>query len=128
MEGAPLGRTEDHVRGGAAAPHVKLRGVNKTYASSRGDVTALADINLDIREGEFLSLLGPSGCGKTTLLRCLAGLEEISSGEVLIKGVPLDGPPEHLGIVFQRDMLLDWRTVLNNVYLPLEFRGKKTAA
>jgi NitT/TauT family transport system ATP-binding protein len=106
---------------------VKLRGVNKTYASSRGDVIALADVNLDIRDGEFLSLLGPSGCGKTTLLRCLAGLEEISSGEVLIKGVPLDGPPDHLGIVFQRDMLLDWRTVLNNVYLPLEFRGKKTA-
>jgi NitT/TauT family transport system ATP-binding protein len=107
-------------------PHVRLRGVGKTYASPRGDIPALANIDLDIQEGEFLSLLGPSGCGKSTLLRCLAGLETISQGEVLIRGETLDGPPDHLGIVFQRDMLLDWRTVLDNVFLPLEFRGKKT--
>ena len=108
-------------------PHVRLRGVGKTYASPRGDIAALANIDLDIHDAEFLSLLGPSGCGKSTLLRCLAGLETISHGEVLIRGETLDGPPDHLGIVFQRDMLLDWRTVLDNVFLPLEFRGKKTA-
>jgi NitT/TauT family transport system ATP-binding protein len=105
-------------------PHVVLRGVYKTFNSSRGNIDALANINLDIHEGEFLSLLGPSGCGKSTMLRCLAGLETISGGEVLIKGRPLDGPPEQLGIVFQRDMLLDWRTVLDNVLLPIEFRRK----
>jgi NitT/TauT family transport system ATP-binding protein len=108
------------------AAHVVLRAVNKTYESTRGDVQALADISLDIRKGEFLSLLGPSGCGKSTLLRCLAGLETISSGAVVIDDRALDGPPEDLGIVFQRDMLLDWRTVLANVLLPLEFRRKPT--
>ncbi|WP_291000485.1 ABC transporter ATP-binding protein [Ferrovibrio sp.] len=102
--------------------HVKLRGVYKTYNSKRGDIHALDNINLDIREGEFLSLLGPSGCGKSTLLRCLAGLEKISGGGVQVHGKDIDGPPENMGIVFQRDMLLDWRTVLENVLLPLEFR------
>jgi NitT/TauT family transport system ATP-binding protein len=108
------------------AAHVVLQGVNKTYDSRRGDVQALADISLEIRDGEFLSLLGPSGCGKSTLLRCLAGLETISSGAVVIRGQPLAGPPEDLGIVFQRDLLLDWRTVLANVLLPIELRRKPT--
>lgn len=107
---------------GAQPVHVKLRGVYKTYNSTRGNIDALSDINLDIREGEFLSLLGPSGCGKSTLLRCLAGLEKISGGGVQVHGKEIDGPPENMGIVFQRDMLLDWRTVLENVLLPLEFR------
>jgi NitT/TauT family transport system ATP-binding protein len=105
---------------------VKLRSVYKTYQSERGDILALENINLDIRQGEFLSLLGPSGCGKSTLLRCLAGLERISSGEVWVGGKALAGPPEDLGIVFQRDMLLDWRTVLDNVLLPLEFLRRPT--
>jgi NitT/TauT family transport system ATP-binding protein len=109
-----------------AAAHVVLQGVNKIYGSRRGDVRALADISLEIRDGEFLSLLGPSGCGKSTLLRCLAGLETISSGTVVIRGRPLAGPPEDLGIVFQRDLLLDWRTVLANVLLPIELRRKPT--
>jgi len=99
-----------------------MRRVDKTFTSKRGNIRALADIDLDVFEHEFLSLLGPSGCGKSTLLRCLAGLENISGGEVLIKGRPLAGPPDGLGIVFQRDMLLDWRTVLDNILLPVEFR------
>jgi NitT/TauT family transport system ATP-binding protein len=106
------------------AAHVVLRDVTKTYSSTRGDIAALTAIDLDIRKGEFLSLLGPSGCGKSTLLRCLAGLETITSGAVEIDGRALDGPPDDLGIVFQRDMLLDWRTVLGNVLLPIEFRRK----
>ena len=118
MDGAQLHLAQD--------THIRLRGVDKTYASARGHVQALAGINLDIREGEFLSLLGPSGCGKSTLLRCLAGLEEITGGEVLVRGQPLKGPPPDMGIVFQRDMLLDWRSVLDNVLLPLEFRRKPT--
>ncbi|MDF2120309.1 ABC transporter ATP-binding protein [Roseiarcaceae bacterium H3SJ34-1] len=110
----------------AADALVKLRSVYKTYQSERGNVLALENVNLDIRQGEFLSLLGPSGCGKSTLLRCLAGLERISSGEVWVRGNELAGPPEDLGIVFQRDMLLDWRTVLDNVLLPLEFLRRPT--
>jgi NitT/TauT family transport system ATP-binding protein len=111
---------------GTTPAHVTLRGVCKTFNSKRGNIRALANIDLDIRAGEFLSLLGPSGCGKSTLLRCLAGLDQISSGEVLMRDKLLNGAPDDMGIVFQRDLLLDWRTVLENVYLPLEFRRKPT--
>jgi len=103
-------------------PIVEIRGLRKTYASSRGAVDALADIDFDFRQGEFLSVLGPSGCGKSTLLRCIAGLEDISGGSITIRGKRLEGPPEDLGVVFQRDVLLDWRTILSNVMIIAEFR------
>ncbi len=105
-----------------AAASVDIRGVGKTYRSRRGDVAALSGIDLHIRAGEFVSVLGPSGCGKSTLLRCLAGLDRATSGEIAIDGRPQDGPPDGLGVVFQRDVLLDWRTVLANVLLPIEVR------
>ena len=73
-----------------------------------------------------MSVVGPSGCGKSTMLKCVAGLEPISAGHVKIQGTDVNGPPDNLGIVFQRDVLLDWRTVIDNVLLPIEFRrGKK---
>ena len=103
-------------------PIVEIRGLRKTYISPRGSVDALVDINLDIRQGEFLSVLGPSGCGKSTLLRCIAALEDTSAGAIRVRGHALDGPPENLGVVFQRDVLLDWRTVLDNVMIVAEFR------
>jgi NitT/TauT family transport system ATP-binding protein len=106
------------VRAGA----VDIRGVDKTYRSRRGDVRALDGIDLAIAPGEFVSVLGPSGCGKSTLLRCLAGLENITGGSITIGGAPLAGPPENLGVVFQRDVLFEWRTVLDNVLLPVEVR------
>lgn len=106
----------------------RLRQVGKIYHSPRGDIMALDKVDLDIHENEFLSLLGPSGCGKSTLLRCLAGLEEKSSGAIEVNGTLVNGPPDHLGIVFQRDVLLDWRTVLDNLLLPIEFRRKSRAA
>src|SRR5262245_28659563 len=74
---------------------VEIRGLHKTYVSPRGSVNALAEIDLDIRQSEFLSVLGPSGCGKSTLLRCIAGLEDISSGTIKIRGNALAGPPEN---------------------------------
>jgi NitT/TauT family transport system ATP-binding protein len=101
-------------------PFVEIINGKKVYASRRGDIAALNNINLDIRLGEFVSVLGPSGCGKSTLLRCLAGLDQLSSGEIRINGRPVLEPPDHLGIVFQRDVLLEWRTVLQNVLLPIE--------
>ena len=101
---------------------VDIRGVGKTYRSRRGDVAALSGIDLGIREGEFVSVLGPSGCGKSTLLRCLAGLDHVTAGAITVGGRPHDGPPDGLGVVFQRDVLLDWRTVLDNVLLPIEVR------
>ena len=109
------------------APYVAMNGVGKTYASARGPVTALADINLDIQPREFVSVVGPSGCGKSTLLKLVAGLESVSSGEVTVAGKPLHGTPDRLGMVFQRDVLLDWRTILDNVLLSIEFTRKPTA-
>jgi NitT/TauT family transport system ATP-binding protein len=108
--------------------YVEVSGVGKTYGSSAGDIVALADVALRIHEHEFLSVLGPSGCGKSTLMRCIAGLEPLSSGSVRIRDRGLDGPPESLGIVFQRDTLADWRTVMQNVLLVSEFRGTANAA
>ena len=90
---------------------VEIRGAGRTYASERGPVVALRGVDLDVREGEFLALLGPSGCGKSTLLRCIAGLDRASEGEVLLRGVPVAEPPEGLGMVFHRDVLVDWRSI-----------------
>jgi NitT/TauT family transport system ATP-binding protein len=105
-----------------------MSNVDVTYASARGSVVALDGINFDLREGEFLSILGPSGCGKSTLLKCLAGLERPSSGTIRVGGAPLVGPAEGLGVVFQRDVLLDWRTVLDNVLLVAEFQRRDVSA
>jgi NitT/TauT family transport system ATP-binding protein len=108
----------------AAASYVSLNRVAKIYSSPRGPVAALQDIDLEIRPREFVSVVGPSGCGKSTLLKLVAGLENISSGRIEIGGRPLDGPPDRLGMVFQRDVLLDWRTILDNVLLSIEFTRK----
>jgi NitT/TauT family transport system ATP-binding protein len=102
---------------------VQLRGATKIFRSPRGDVTALRGIDLDIREGEFLSIVGPSGCGKSTMLKCVAGLEQISAGSIRLRGDEVTGPPDSLGIVFQRDVLLDWRSVIDNLLLPVQFRS-----
>jgi NitT/TauT family transport system ATP-binding protein len=102
--------------------YIRIRNLDKTYASPRGPVQALSGINLDIARHEFVSVLGPSGCGKSTLLKCLAALEPISSGTLEVAGKALSGPPDHMGIVFQRDVLLDWRSILDNVLITAEFR------
>jgi NitT/TauT family transport system ATP-binding protein len=104
-------------------PFVDINGVNKVYQSKRKPVFALKDVNLTIRKAEFVSVLGPSGCGKSTLLKCIAGLESISSGNLLVDGAAVNAPPSNMGVVFQRDLLLDWRTILDNVLLYAEFRG-----
>jgi NitT/TauT family transport system ATP-binding protein len=96
--------------------------VVKRFGGALG-VTALEGVSLDIREGEFVSLLGPSGCGKSTLLRCIAGLEKPTGGTLTIDNAPIDGPPDRLGMAFQRDALLDWFDVLENVLLPADFEG-----
>jgi NitT/TauT family transport system ATP-binding protein len=98
-------------------PHILVQNVSKTYASPRGDVLALTDVSLSIRNGEFISLLGPSGCGKSTLLKLIAGLDTVSAGTLSFAGEPIG-----LGMVFQKDVLLDWRNVLDNVMLPVEFQ------
>ena len=87
------------------------------------ELTALEDVSLDVRGSEFVSIVGPSGCGKSTLLGMIAGLVPISAGSILVGGRPVDGVDPRLGYVFQRDAVFPWKTVAENVGLPLLFRG-----
>lgn len=105
----------------AAAIHAT--GVRKIYPGER-ELLALDGIALDVSPGEFVSILGPSGCGKSTFLRCVAGLETISQGRLRVDGQAVNGPPDHVGMVFQRDALLEWRSIARNILLPIEFAGK----
>jgi NitT/TauT family transport system ATP-binding protein len=112
-----------------ARPVIELDGVAKTYRSRVGDTPALADIGLAVDPGEFVSIIGPSGCGKSTLLRIVGDLVEPSAGQVRVNGKPprqarLD---RDYGIVFQTPVLYDWRTVADNVRLPLELAGRPRA-
>src|ERR1700722_177184 len=104
-------------------PYIVINGVGKTYAVDGSPIIALEDINIDIAPGEFISVVGPSGCGKSTLLKCVAGLQDITAGTIAIQEKEVLSPPDNMAIVFQRDVLLDWRTVLDNVLILVEFRG-----
>lgn len=97
--------------------------VAKTYGSGSAATTALADIHLAVEAGEFVTIVGPSGCGKTTLLRCISGLLQPTSGEVRFKGQPVSAPPEELAVVFQdySRSLMPWLSVQDNVILPLKY-------
>src|SRR5690606_27074977 len=86
-------------------------------------VSAVDGVDLNIGTSEFVSLLGPSGCGKSTLLNMIAGLVPVSQGQVTVEGSEIRAPYTNIGIVFQNDLLLDWRTVLGNVLLQFEMRG-----
>jgi NitT/TauT family transport system ATP-binding protein len=107
---------------------VGIAGLQKVYRTRDGnEIHALKDIDLDIRNGEFISIVGPSGCGKTTLLKILAGILQRSSGEVVMNGRGLSGPSRELGVVFQAPVLLPWRTVLQNVMVPVEVQHRSRA-
>jgi NitT/TauT family transport system ATP-binding protein len=102
------------------APIVALRGVGKTFPTG---TAALAGLDLDVREGEFLSLLGPSGCGKSTALRIVAGLTEPTQGAVEWTATAKTENENRLGFVFQEPTLMPWANVSNNVLLPLKLKG-----
>ncbi len=107
----------------SAAPLILARGLSKIYASAdAGAVTALKNLDFEIYDGEFVSVVGQSGCGKSTLLKVLAGLLTYTAGTVELNGMPLRGPSNEAAVVFQSPVLLPWRTVLENVLLPIEFR------
>ncbi len=102
-------------------PSIKIRNVNKTYTNSDGEaIQALANINLEIRDGEFVCVVGPSGCGKSTLLEIVAGLLDLTSGEVLLDDTPVRGTSRDIGVVFQDASLFPWRTVKKNIALGLD--------
>jgi len=108
---------------------IHLAGVSKTYRPPRKrPYLAITDIDLDIQAGRFVSVVGPSGCGKSTLLSLVSGLLPATTGEVVLNGTPVQGVRTDLGFIFQRDALLPWRTVRENVALPLRFRGRQDAA
>ena len=105
---------------------VRISGVDKLFGAEGGAVTtALQGINLDIRRGEFVSLIGPSGCGKSTLLRIIGDLIQPTTGTVTVNGklCALARRDRDYGMVFQAPVLFDWRTVEDNVKLPLELMG-----
>jgi len=108
---------------------IHISGLEKRFNTHSGEtVNALMNVNLDIRENEFISVVGPSGCGKTTLLRILAGLESASSGAVECDGRQITRPRHDIGVVFQQATLLPWNTVLTNVLLPAQLKGDKSQA
>lgn len=102
---------------------LEFQNVSKSYQTSSGSIEALRDFNLEIGEGEFVSIVGPSGCGKSTLLSMASGLAFPTRGSILVKGSTVTQPVTDLGIVFQTDVLLDWRTVLDNILIQPEMRG-----
>lgn len=94
-----------------------------TYASARGPLTALRDLSLQVHDGEFVAVLGPSGCGKSTLLNIASGLLSPSKGQVFIHGEAVSAPRRDVGIIFQQPTLLPWKTVLQNVLVPMQAMG-----
>ncbi|MFI6790592.1 ABC transporter ATP-binding protein [Nonomuraea sp. NPDC050383] len=115
---ATLGRT-------AVKTKIGLRDVSKVFQvrDAREPFVALSGIDLDVREGEFLTLVGPSGCGKSTLLDLVAGLTRPTGGQILIDGTPVTGPGLDRGIVFQQYALFPWRTARANVEFGLEAKA-----
>ena len=99
---------------------IQIQGVSKAFTTNEGPLVAFGPADLDIKEGEFVSLLGPSGCGKSTLLMMLAGLEEPSSGKIFLNQTPVQSPRNDIGVMFQESTLVPWRTVLGNIELQLE--------
>jgi ABC-type nitrate/sulfonate/bicarbonate transport system ATPase subunit len=102
---------------------LKIRGVERRFASSSGSTLALSATDLDVAENDFITILGPSGCGKSTLLRIVAGLDRQTAGEVLLDGQRIDGPGADRGMVFQSYTLFPWLSVRDNVCFGLVERG-----
>lgn len=103
-----------------STPKIKFENVGKVFQARGTTVTALQEINFEVRAGEFLVIVGPSGCGKSTLLDLLGGLAKPTSGRVLVDDRPITGPGLDRGVVFQQYALLPWRTALANVEFGLE--------
>jgi NitT/TauT family transport system ATP-binding protein len=106
---------------------IVLRGVEKVFGSEGRQVLALSNIDLEVRQGEFVCLLGPSGCGKSTLLNAIAGFTPPTAGEVRIDGRPVGPPGPDRGMVFQEYALFPWMTVAENVAFGLEMRKQPRA-
>ena len=111
----------------SSAPKLWVDRVSKTFATPGGAFQALAPVTLSIPPGRFVSLIGPSGCGKSTIFNIIAGLVEPSDGRIVIDGVDATGTIGRVGYMLQKDLLLPWRTVLDNVILGMEIQGALVA-
>src|SRR6202041_1240373 len=107
----------------ATAPRFLRDNVSISYATPRGRLPVVDRVSLAVYRAEFVVLVGPSGCGKSTILRAIAGLNAAESGIISVDGKTVDGPPEHIGFMFQRDTLLPWLTGRGNIEIGLELAG-----
>jgi NitT/TauT family transport system ATP-binding protein len=106
---------------------IRLTGVSRTFAGRSGAVEALRGIDLTVGDGEFVAVLGRSGCGKSTLLRLISGLLPVTAGEVRVSGERVTKPRRDIAMMFQKPALLPWRSVLDNVLLPVQIFGGRKA-
>lgn len=111
-----------------STPAIDVAGVHQHFATKSGVLRALENLDVQVRDGEFVSVVGPSGCGKSTLMRIVAGLVRPTEGAVRIAGRPVTRPAADVGIVFQKATLLPWRDVVGNIALQLEMRGQSLPA
>ena len=109
--------------GSGPYPKIRAQSISKSFSVDGQRVLVLAGVDLSVGAGEFVSVIGPSGCGKSTLLSIIAGLEEPDAGVVEVEGDPFNHRLGHIGYMHQKDLLLPWRTVLDNAALGLELRG-----
>ena len=117
--------TERKPRVAADTPMIVAENASKLFLD--GAVVAFRQLNLSIAKNEIMCVVGPSGCGKTTLLRCIAGLTDISTGRLIVEGKPVNGPPDSVAMVFQHFGLLPWKTVYENAAFGLAMAGAPTA-
>ena len=116
-----------HASRAAAPAKIQLAGVDKQFQVGDKTITALSTTSLDIRESEFVALVGPSGCGKSTVLNLIAGLLRPSHGTVTYNQQPFEGLNQYVGYMTQRDTLLPWRTVADNIGVALELQCRPTS-
>ncbi len=109
-------------------PQLDIHHLGVRYATKTGTVDALSDVNLTMRDGDFVVAIGESGCGKTTLLNCIAGFLPATEGTIELDGRPVTGPGADRGVVFQKHALMPWLNVASNVEFGLRMRGFEPAA
>jgi NitT/TauT family transport system ATP-binding protein len=111
----------------SGAEIIGIEGVSLVYRTRQAEVQALDNVSFVARDREFVALVGPSGCGKSTLLKLIAGLIPPTRGTLRVNGKPVRGPTAAIGIVFQSPLLMAWRTVLQNILLPIDIRDLRVA-
>ena len=103
---------------------LEVKEATKYYSTKSENLHALDKFSVGIDSGDFVSIVGPSGCGKSTLLWSIAGLHDLTSGEIALDGKKIDGPNDQIGMVFQEANMLPWRSLIKNIEFPFEIKKK----